>query len=68
MTKQNAVIAVGSGYGTLSEIAHAQQSCIPAVDLTAWSLSRNDQQDNSIILVQNPAKAVNKALNLAGDS
>lgn len=58
------VIAVGGSYGTLSEIAHALQSGIPVIGLNTWSLSRNSQQDNSIILAQNPTEAVNKALNL----
>ena len=58
-----AVIAVGGSYGTLSEVSHALQSGIPVIGLNTWSLSRNDQQDNSIILAQNPAEAVNKALN-----
>ncbi|GAI92229.1 unnamed protein product, partial [marine sediment metagenome] len=35
------------------------------IGLNTWSLSQNGQQDNSIILAQNPAEAVNKALNLA---
>lgn len=60
-----AVIAIGGSYGTLSEIAHALQSGIPVIGLNTWSLSRNGQQDNSIIPAQNPAEAVNKALNLA---
>jgi len=60
-----AVIAIGGSYGTLSEISHALQSGIPVIGLNTWSLSRNGQQDNSIILAQNPAEAVNKALNLA---
>jgi len=59
-----AVIAIGGSYGTLSEIAHALQSDIPVIGLNTWSLSRNGQQDNSIILAQNPTEAVNKALNL----
>jgi len=59
-----AVIAVGGSYGTLSEISHALQSGIPVIGLNTWSLSKNGQQDNSIILVQNPSEAVNKALNL----
>ncbi|MBA7668537.1 hypothetical protein ES703_76649 [subsurface metagenome] len=59
-----AVIAIGGSYGTLSEIGHALQSCIPVIGLNTWSLSRNGQQDNSIILAQNPTEAVNKALNL----
>ena len=60
-----AVIAVGGSYGTLSEIAYALSSDIPVIGLNTWSLSRNGQQDNSIILAQNPTEAVNKALNLA---
>ena len=60
-----AVIAISGSYGTLSEISHALQSGIPVIGLNTWSLSKNGQQDNSIILAQNPAEAVNKALNLA---
>ncbi len=62
-----AVIAIGGSYGTLSEIAHALQNDIPVIGLNTWSLSRNGQQDNSIILAQNPTEAVKKALELAGD-
>ncbi len=60
-----AVIAIGGSYGTLSEISHALQSGIPVIGLNTWSLFRNGQQDDSIILAQNPTEAVNKALNLA---
>jgi hypothetical protein len=60
-----AVIAIGGSYGTLSEISHALQSGIPVIGLNTWSLSRNGQQDGSIIPAQNPTEAVNKALNLA---
>ena len=60
-----AVIAIGGSYGTLSEISHALHSGIPVIGLNTWSLSRNSEQDKSIILAQNPAEAVNKALNLA---
>ena len=62
-----AVIAIGGSYGTLSEIGHALRSGIPVIGLNTWSLSRNGQQDNSIILAQNPTEAVNKALNLTGN-
>jgi len=60
-----AVIAIDGSYGTLSEISHALQSGIPVIGLNTWSLSKNGQQDNSIIPAQNPAEAVDKALNLA---
>ncbi len=59
-----AVIAVGGSYGTLSEIGHALNSGIPVIGLNTWSLSRNGEQDNSIILARNPTEAVKKALNL----
>jgi len=61
------VIAIGGSYGTLSEIAHALRNGIPVIGLKTWSLSRNDQPDNSIIPAKNPADAVNKALSLMQD-
>ena len=57
-----AVIAIGGGYGTLSEIGHALRNGLPVVGLNTWSLSRNDQSDNSIILAQDPVEAVKKAV------
>jgi len=60
-----AVIAISGSYGTLSEISHALQNGIPVIGLNTWSLSKNGQQDNSIILAQNPAEAVAIALELA---
>jgi len=62
-----AVIAIGGSYGTLSEISHALQSGIPVIGLNTWSLSKNNQTDNSIILAENSIEAVNKAISLAGN-
>jgi uncharacterized protein (TIGR00725 family) len=59
-----AVIAIGGGYGTLSEIGHALRNGIPVIGLHTWSLSRNGQPDNPIIPAQNPTEAVSKALSL----
>jgi uncharacterized protein (TIGR00725 family) len=59
-----AVIAIGGSYGTLSEISHALQSGIPVIGLNTWALSRNSQQDKSIIPAQSPIEAVDKALDL----
>jgi uncharacterized protein (TIGR00725 family) len=59
-----AVIAVGGGYGTLSEIAYALKSSIPVIGLSTWSLSRNGQEDDSIIRVQTAKEAVDKAISL----
>ena len=60
-----AVIAIGGRYGTLSEIAHALKSNIPVIGLNTWSLSRNGQEDNSIIQVNNAAEAVDEAISFA---
>jgi len=62
-----AVIAIGGSYGTLSEIAHALQSGIPVIGLNTWSLAQNGRPDESVIIAQNPAEAVSKALSLARD-
>jgi len=59
-----AVIAIGGGYGTLSEIGHALRNGIPVIGLNTWSLSRKGQLDSSIIPAQSPTEAVNKALKL----
>jgi len=60
-----AVIAIGGSYGTLSEIAYALKSNIPVIGLNTWSLSRNGQEDDSIIRVRSAAEAVDKAISLA---
>ena len=60
-----AVIAIGGGYGTLSEIAYALKSNIPIIGLNTWSLSRNGREDDSIIRVQSATEAVGKAVSLA---
>ncbi len=60
-----AVIAIGGGYGTLSEIAHALKSGIPVIGLHTWSLSRNGREDNSIIKAYSASEAVEKAVSLA---
>ena len=59
-----AVIAVGGSYGTVSEIAHARQGGIPVVGLNTWSLSRNDQDDKSIVTAATAAEAVDTAFEL----
>jgi len=62
-----AVIAIGGSYGTLSEIGHALQSSIPVIGINTWSLSKNGKLDSSIIPAENPAEAVEKALELIED-
>ncbi len=60
-----AVIAIGGGYGTLSEIAYALKSGIPVIGLNTWSLSRNGQESEGIIKIDNANEAVDKAISLA---
>ncbi len=59
-----AVIAIGGSYGTLSEISYALQSGLPVIGLNTWSMSRNGQPDNSIVLAKTPVEAVNRAFSL----
>ena len=59
-----AIIAIGGNYGTLSEIAYALKNSIPVIGLNTWSLSRNGQEDDSIIRVQSATEAVDKAISL----
>jgi uncharacterized protein (TIGR00725 family) len=59
-----AIIAIGGNYGTLSEIAYSLKSSIPVIGLNTWSLSRNGQEDDSIIQVQSATEAVDKAISL----
>ena len=60
-----AVIAIGGGYGTLSEIAYALKSNIAVVGLNTWSLSLNGQALDAVIRISNPTEAVDKAVALA---
>ena len=59
-----AIIAVGGGYGTLTEIGYALDSKKPVIGLGTWKISRNNQIDKSIIRARNAKEAVNKALKL----
>ena len=60
-----AVIAVGGGYGTLTEIGYALDAKIPVIGLKTWSLSRNHQVDRSIFRARTAKEAVRKALELS---
>ncbi len=60
-----AVIAIGGGYGTLSEIAYALDAKIPVIGLRTWSISRHGRPDKSIIRVRGAMEAVRKALELS---
>ena len=60
-----AVIAIGGGYGTLSEISFALKNNIPVIGLNTWAFSRNNRPDDSIIITQDPLAAVDLAIALA---
>ncbi|MDD5311865.1 MAG: TIGR00725 family protein [Dehalococcoidia bacterium] len=56
------VIAISGEYGTLSEIAIALKLQIPVIGLNTWSLMKRGKMDNSIILADDAADAVAKAI------
>ena len=58
----DAVVAVGGGYGTLSEIALALRAGKPVVGVGTWELARRGVADSGIIAVCDPADAVAAAL------
>jgi len=60
-----AVVAIGGGYGTLTEIAFALKFNVPIIGLNTWSLSRGNQSDNSIFLTEDPVAAAELAIELA---
>jgi hypothetical protein len=56
----DAVIAVGGGYGTLSEVALALKTGVPVVGINPWPIA-------GIVQVGSPREAVQAALALAPD-
>jgi uncharacterized protein (TIGR00725 family) len=61
----DAVIAVGGEYGTLSEIGFALKLGRPVVGLRTWELSQGGVPRDAIEAVDDPARAVERALALA---
>jgi uncharacterized protein (TIGR00725 family) len=57
-----AVIAIDGEYGTLSEIAYAVQYGIPVIGLNTWSLCKDGEFEDTIIVAENAADAVEKAI------
>ena len=55
----NAIIAIGGGYGTLSEIAFALRLGVPIIGLNTWEVS------SEIKSASTPKEAVKMAYNLA---
>jgi hypothetical protein len=61
----DALIAIGGGYGTLSEIAFAHKLGIPVVGIHTWHLSRGGKTDTKIVQVSDPEQAVRRAFEMA---
>jgi len=61
----DAVVAVGGGYGTLSEIALALRADKPVVGIDTWELARGGEPDSGVVRVESAAEAVRAALDLA---
>lgn len=61
----DALVAVGGGYGTLSEIALALKAGTPVVGLGTWELARRGGRDEGVTEAENAAEAARTALALA---
>jgi uncharacterized protein (TIGR00725 family) len=61
----DAVVGVGGGYGTLSEIALALKGGTPVVGLGTWELARAGQPDRGIVQASSASEAAETALDLA---
>lgn len=58
-----AVIGIGGGWGTLTEIAHALKHEIPVVLLESWELERPDRLTDRLLLrADSPLEAVELAV------
>lgn len=57
-----ALIAIGGGYGTLSEIAFALKLRVPVVGLKTWELEKISKEPINIIPAQDAQDAVNKVM------
>lgn len=54
----DALVAVGGGYGTLSEIAFALKAGKPVVGVGTWELARGGAADEAIVRAGDAAEAV----------
>lgn len=61
----DAVIAVGGGFGTLSEIAIALRTGTPVIGLATWSLQLDSRQVDAFPVADTPDAAVRLALEAA---
>jgi uncharacterized protein (TIGR00725 family) len=62
----HAVIAIGGGWGTLSEMALAVRAGVPVLGLDSWEPAHPRARGGGVIPVGDPRKAVREALRLGG--
>jgi uncharacterized protein (TIGR00725 family) len=62
----DAVVAIGGGWGTLSEVALAMKAGVPVVGLGTWEPTLRGEPVEGIVAVDEPQAAVAEALRLAG--
>ena len=62
------LVAVGGGYGTLSEIGVALRTGTPVVGVGTWELARAGAPDAGIERMTSPEEAVRRALELSRSS
>src|SRR4051794_41645128 len=60
----DAVVAVGGGWGTLSEIALALKAGIPVIGLGTWEVARGGMLVEGVVSAADPRGAVAEALRL----
>jgi uncharacterized protein (TIGR00725 family) len=63
----DALVAVGGGYGTLSEIALALRTGVPVVGLATWGLTLASKPVAAFPLAETPEEAARLALGAARD-
>jgi uncharacterized protein (TIGR00725 family) len=59
------LVAVGGGYGTLSEIGLALRTGTPVVGIGTWELARGGEPDDGVERADSAEEAVRRALELA---
>jgi uncharacterized protein (TIGR00725 family) len=59
------LVAVGGGYGTLSEVALALKGGTPVVGIGTWELARGGRPDTGIVRADGPHEAAETAIELA---
>lgn len=58
----DAVVAIGGGYGTLSELGLALRAGLPVVGLVTWELAIGGRVDEGVLRAGSPEEAVALAL------